>query len=134
MEIRFGNVERGDMFRFDLWRTALGKYVCMPIFVADTVSHDETKFLVPDAEFICTLHKDDYVKIKTRKGEEYEGYITQMDHGTNLILYRQDNKSIQLVKKSVGMCADIRKCVVTTLGGIKTVKLPEKRMPVANKK
>ena len=134
MPIRFGNVERGDMFRFDLWRTALGKYVCMPIFVADTVSHDETKFLVPDAEFICTLHKDDYVKIKTRKGEEYEGYITQMDHGTNLILYRQDNKSIQLVKKSVGMCADIRKCVVTTLGGIKTVKLPEKRMPVANKK
>lgn len=134
MKVRFGGAVRGDMFRFDIWRTNSGKYTCVPIFVGDTVSCDETKFLVPDAEFICTLHKDDYVKIKTRANEEFQGYITQMDHGTNFILYRQDNKNIPVVKKSVGMCADIKKCVITVLGETKYVKLPEVRTPVVNKK
>lgn len=134
MNVRFGGAVRGDMFRFDIWRTKTGKYTCVPIFVADTVSHDESKFMVPDAEFICSLHKDDYVKITTRTGEEFEGYITKMDHGTNFILYRQDNKNNQVVQKSVGSCAGIKKCVVTVLGSIKEVKLPETRTPVVNKK
>lgn len=134
MKIRFGNAVRGDMFRFDIWKTSAGKYTCVPIFVSDTVSGDDTKFIVPDAEFICTLHKDDYIKITDRTGEKYEGYITQMDHGRNFILYRQDNKNVPVITKSVAQCAEIQKCFVTLLGTIRDVKLPEKRMPVVNKK
>lgn len=134
MKIRFGNAVRGDMFRFDIWRMNTGKYTCVPIFVSDVVSRDDTKFMVPNAEFVCTLHKDDYIKIKTRAGEEFEGYITQMDHGRNFVLYHQDNKNRPVITKSIGSCADIQKYVITVLGNIKTVKLPEVRTPVVNKK
>ncbi|MBR2510793.1 MAG: hypothetical protein IKB59_01345 [Alphaproteobacteria bacterium] len=134
MPMRFGTVERGDMFRFDIWRKSDGKYICQPIFVADTVALDDKKYIEPDAEFIYTLHKDDYIRITTRTGEQFEGYITKMDHGTNFILYRQDNKNVQVVQKSVGMCTDIKKYVVTILGNIKESKIPETRTPVVNKK
>ena len=134
MKIRFGNAVRGDMFRFDIWQTHTGKYACVPIFVSDTVSGDETKFIVPDAEFVCTLHKDDYIKIKTRADEEYEGYITQLKDGDTFKLYRHDSKNVKVVQKAVAQCAEIKKCFVTTLGNVKVVKLPEKRMPVVNKK
>ncbi len=133
LEIRHGRAVRGDMFRFDIWRNARGKYVCVPIFVTDTKGKDDNAFKVPDGEFVCSLHKDDYVRLTTADGT-YEGYITQMDHGTNFILYRQDNSRVQVVKKSVGKCANIEKFAVSLLGMPKPIKLPEKRTPVVKQK
>ncbi len=134
MSVRFGRADRGKMFRFDIWKNNKGKYQCVPIYVSDVVEKDDSKFLVPNAEFMCSLHKDDYVKLTTRKGTIFEGYITQMDHGTNFILYNHDNSRVQVVKKSVGECVSIEKYTITLLGNKKLVKLPEKRQPVVKGK
>lgn len=133
LEIRHGRAVRGDMFRFDIWRNAHGKYVCVPIFVTDTKGKDDDVFKVPDGEFVCSLHKDDYVRLTAADGV-YEGYITKMDHGTNFILYRQDNSRTQVVKKSVGKCTNIEKFAVSLLGTPKPIKLPEQRTPVVKRK
>ncbi len=133
LEIRHGRAVRGNMFRFDIWRNARGKYVCVPIFVTDTKGKDDNAFKIPDGEFICSLHKDDYVRLTTAD-VTYEGYITQMDHGTNFILYRQDNSRVQVVKKSVGKCTNIEKFAVSLLGAPKPIKLPERRTPVVKRK
>lgn len=134
LNVRFGKADRGNMFRFDIWKQKNGKHKCVPVYVSDLVEKNDVKFMVADAEFVCALHKDDYVKLTTRKGEVFEGYITQMDHGTNFILYRQDNSKVQVVKKSVGECEKIEKYSVTLLGNKKLVRLPEKRQPVVKSK
>ena len=148
MKIRHGRVERGDMFRFDIWRDARGKYVCVPIFVADTKGKDDNNFKVPDSEFICSLHKDDYVRIST-SNQVIEGYISQMQeviHGDKiyryLALYTHDNhKTIvckddkskavpEIFRANVSDATNIEKFAMSLLGTPKPIKLPEQRTPV----
>ena len=133
LEIRHGRAVRGDMFRFDIWRNAHGKYVCVPIFVTDTKGKDDDVFKVPDGEFVCSLHKDDYVRLTTADGM-YEGYILKIGNEKNFILYRQDSKITKVVQKSVGSCTNIEKFAVSLLGTPKPIKLPEQRTPVVKRK
>ncbi len=133
LKVRFGASDRGKMFRFDIWKQKNGKYNCVPVYVSDLVEKNDARFMVADAEFVCTLHKDDYVKLTTRKGEVFEGYITKMDHGKNFMLYKHDNSRMLVITKSVGECEKIEKYSVTLLGNKKLVKLPEKRQPVVKK-
>lgn len=149
INVRFGKAERGDMFRFDIWKQKNGRYTCVPVFVADLVAPDDARFVVPDAEFICTLHKDDYVKLTTRQGESFQGYITQMKLAKiyqYLVIRSHDNPKQEIIKDgksrfvpilelvNIEQCANIEKFFVTILGNRKQICLPETRYPVVNKK
>lgn len=152
LEIRHGRAVRGNMFRFDIWRNARGKYVCVPIFVTDTKGKDDNAFKIPDGEFICSLHKDDYVRIST-SDQVIEGYISQLKEVVQqnkkywyLLLYTHDNKKnivckdgktkavSVIVSANVSNSLNIEKFAVSLLGAPKPIKLPERRTPVVKRK
>ncbi|MDR0449605.1 MAG: type II CRISPR RNA-guided endonuclease Cas9 [Rickettsiales bacterium] len=122
LEIRQGRTDRGDMFRCDIFKQK-GKFVSVPVFVCDTIKekpdiyypceHDKegNPKAADPKDFVMTLHKDDYVKIKTKDGKTHEGYITQIDHVPNqlkFIIESQDGskslpKDVSLFEKSMSI-------------------------------
>ena len=107
-----GRADKDNMFRMDIFKKD-GKYVVVPIFVADTVDKRRQDIFYPqptkggkqpvtidDAyEFIMTLHKDDYIKITTVDDKVYEGYIVQCNMPAGQFIIRSvDNSAVYSVK------------------------------------
>ncbi len=103
-----GRADKDNMFRMDIFKKD-GKYVVVPIFVADTVDKNRQDIFYPQPakaekpvviddtyKFIMTLHKDDYIKIMTKSGIEYEGYVVQCKAAkqTQFVICSADNSTI----------------------------------------
>ena len=92
LPVRGGLAEKDNMFRCDIFKKE-DQHVVVPIFVADIINADRKDVFYPPKfdnnnnqlaidgsyEFLMSLYKDDYVKIKTDDNKEYEGYIVQIN-------------------------------------------------------
>lgn len=106
-----GRADKDNMFRMDIFKKD-GKYVVVPIFVADTVDTKRQDIFYPQPakahnpvavddtyEFVMTLHKDDYIKITTADDKIYEGYIVQCNMPVGQFVIRStDNSAVFSVK------------------------------------
>ncbi len=106
-----GRADKENMFRMDVFKKD-GKYVVVPIFVADTVDKKRQDIFYPQPakaehsvaidgtyEFVMTLHKEDYIKIVTVDDKVYEGYIIQCDMPRGKFVFRNsDNSAVFSVK------------------------------------
>lgn len=106
-----GRADKDNMFRMDVFKKD-GKYVVVPIFVADTVDKNRQDIFYPQPakaqqpvaiddtyEFAMTLHKDDYIKITTSDDKVYEGYIVQCNMPVGQFVIRSaDNSAVFSVK------------------------------------
>ncbi len=106
-----GRADKDNMFRMDIFKKD-GKYVVVPIFVADTVDKKRQDIFYPQPskakqlvtiddtyEFVMTLHKDDYIQIKTDDGKMYEGYVVQCNMPVGQFIIRSaDNSAIFSIK------------------------------------
>lgn len=106
-----GRADKDNMFRMDIFKKD-GKYVVVPIFVADTVDKKRQDIFYPQPakaeqpvaiddsyEFAMTLHKDDYIKITTTDNIVYEGYIVQCNMPVGQFIIRSaDNSAVFSVK------------------------------------
>ncbi|MDE5615674.1 MAG: hypothetical protein K2I81_02475 [Alphaproteobacteria bacterium] len=106
-----GRADKDNMFRMDIFKKD-GKYVVVPIFVADTVDKNRQDIFYPQPakaqqpaviddtyEFVMTLHKDDYIKITTADDKVYEGYIVQCNMPAGQFIIRSaDNAAVFSVR------------------------------------
>lgn len=106
-----GRADKDNMFRMDVFKKD-GKYVIVPIFVADTVdkkrqdvfypqpANAEQPIVIDDSyEFVMTLHKDDYIQITTTDDKVYQGYIVQCNMPVGQFVIRSaDNSAVFSVK------------------------------------
>ena len=106
-----GRADKDNMFRMDIFKKD-GKYVVVPIFVADTVDKRRQDIFYPQPakmeqpvaiddtyDFVMTLHKDDYIKITTVDDKVYEGYIVQCNMPVGQFVIRSaDNSAVYSVK------------------------------------
>ena len=106
-----GRADKDNMFRMDIFKKD-GKYVVVPIFVADTVDKNRQDIFYPQPpkaeqpvaiddtyEFVMTLHKDDYIKITTTDDKVYEGYIIKCQLPVGQFFIRNsDNSAVFSVK------------------------------------
>jgi CRISPR-associated endonuclease Csn1 len=101
IEINGGLASNGDMVRVDVFKKN-GKYFLVPIYVhqfakgelpnrAIMQGKDESEWeVMDDKDFIFSLHKNEYVVIKTKK-ETIEGYYNSCDRATgNIALIAHD--------------------------------------------
>lgn len=100
-----GRADKDNMFRMDIFKKD-GKYVVVPIFVADTVDKKRQDIFYPQPvkaeqsatiddtyEFVMTLHKDDYIKITTDDDKMYEGYVVQCNMPAGQFIIRNADNS-----------------------------------------
>lgn len=106
-----GRADKDNMFRMDIFKKD-GKFVVVPVFVADTVDKKRQDIFYPQPtraeqpvaiddsyEFIMTLHKDDYIKITTADDKVYQGYIVQCNMPVGQFIIRSaDNSPVFSVK------------------------------------
>ncbi|MDR0423743.1 MAG: type II CRISPR RNA-guided endonuclease Cas9, partial [Rickettsiales bacterium] len=111
-EVRGGKTNKGDMFRMDIFKKG-DKYVVVPIYISDVVDRNRRDIFYPQSpkrketavidssyQFLMTLHKDDYVKIKTRDGGIFEGYLVKVNASpaqTQFIIRNHDNSAVFLI-------------------------------------
>lgn len=106
-----GRADKDNMFRMDIFKKD-GKYVVVPVFVADTVDKNRQDIFYPQPakaqqpvaiddsyEFVMTLHKDDYIKITTTDDKVYDGYVVQCNMPVGQFVIRStDNSAVFSVK------------------------------------
>ncbi|MDE6571188.1 MAG: type II CRISPR RNA-guided endonuclease Cas9 [Alphaproteobacteria bacterium] len=131
-----GRADKDNMFRMDIFKKD-GKYVVVPIFVADTVDKNRQDIFYPQPakaekpvaiddtyEFVMTLHKDDYIKITTKSEIEYEGYVVKCTAASNqsqLVIRSLDNSARFSVRTDTFEPDDIIK-VENTLYKVSEIK------------
>ena len=102
-----GRADKDNMFRMDIFKKD-GKYVVVPIFVADTVDKNRQDIFYPQPakaqqpvaiddtyEFVMTLHKDNYIKIMTDDDKMYEGYVVQCNMPAGQFIIRNADNSAE---------------------------------------
>lgn len=88
LPLRFGKVEKDNMFRCDVFKKD-GRYYVIPVYLADFVEKNRSDVFQPIEKdgvlrkpdetyrFLFSVYKGDYLKIENNEGETFEGYMKQ---------------------------------------------------------
>lgn len=154
LPVREGEAIKENMFRCDVYKTNTD-YKIVPIYVADLVNKEFKHYIQPyeeidgnkieaqEADFFCSLYKDDYIEIYVDKDEKYEGYFNQYNAQSGQIyLGSVDNAAIYKIrdkkdargyhldnekKVSLSKCVKLQKYIISPLGDKTLVKKETQR-------
>ncbi len=143
LSVRGGEAIKENMFRCDVYKTNTG-YKIVPIYVVDLVNKEFKHYIQPyeeidgnkieaqEADFFCSLYKDDYIEIYVDKDEKYGGYFNQYNAQSGQIyLGSVDNASVYKIrdkketngyhlanekKISLSKCVKLQKYIISPLG------------------
>lgn len=108
----------GDMLCVDVYRAG-SRYVIDPVYGFDKTKRINPTKIPDEAEFICTLAKNDYVRVAIGN-EVREGYFVMYESDGRLTLRAHDQPQPDKVyfRKGVGSAKEIVKFNVDVLGNI----------------
>ncbi len=116
--VRGGVAELGEMHHVDVYRVA-GLYHVEPAYEARTESRINTVPLPPNAEFLFSLTKNDFVKVRLN-GVIHEGYFTMYESDGRMTLRQHDQPQPDKkhFRKVVKSAESIQKFHVDVLGSL----------------
>ena len=134
--VRNGLAENDRMVRIDIFKNKKGHFYFCPVYLLDVMKKTLPDKLVvaykpwieidEQFQFMFSLHKNELIKLVSKKDEEFFGYYQGADVSTGSIKIIAHHSSLSKTSKGIKMMKDFKKYSVDYFGRYHEVK-EEKR-------